>query len=424
MFLKSLHLVNYRGFADHQLSFEQASENSNKTKIRKTTILLGNNGTGKSNILKAIGLVLAGRDALPELLGEPESWIRLGQKQCEIHAVIQTKEDEERNLSIQIKKNDEVSDVLDRNRESLSELESALEHTNRSYFTLGYGATRRLNIERRLRSKSSPLRHLRAQNIGSLFSPEAMLTPIESWAMDMDYQGNKGAVSTIKRVMSDFLNGVQFSRIDKKSGSLMFKTPEGEVPMNLLSDGYQNVAAWVGDLLYRTTETFQDYKSPLNTRGVLLIDELEAHLHPNWQKELLAFLESRLPNFQIVTTTHSPVIAQQAKSGELFYLERKGKSLDLHGFVGNPQSLLLHQLIMSDAFGMDSDESFELTKKKARFEKLSQRSALSANLQNEMDGLKEELETGPMRARSNSTVSQEQAVLLQKIQSELEKITS
>ncbi len=126
-----------------------------------------------------------------------------------------------------------------------------------------------------------------------MFSPDAALTPIESWAMDLDYRQNQNAMSTIGKVMSQFLRGVKFLKIDKEKKQLIFKTPLGAVPMSQLSDGFQNVASWIGDLLYQVTEVFEDYKSPLRTRGLLLIDEVDLHLHPLWQRDLLAFLRKK-----------------------------------------------------------------------------------------------------------------------------------
>lgn len=420
MFLKSIHLKNVRGFTDHELSFEDPDVNSGKLKPRKTTILLGDNGTGKSNLLKAIGLVTAGRNALPELLGDPESWIQVRKRSCEITAVIQNQAGQEHELHLAIKKGDELSDVLDRAKETTAALDDALEHTNRSYFTLAYGPSRRLNVNRERGSKSSLYRHVRAQNVGTLFNVEATLTPIESWAMDMDYRKNRGAMQVIKTVMSDFLAGVKFARIDKKQGRLMFKTSHGIVPMNQLSDGYQNVAAWIGDLLYRTTNTFDDYKSPLKTRGLLLIDEIDLHLHPHWQRQLLGFLSRKLPNFQVVATTHSPVTAQQAGENELHYLQQRGKTLSLHQFDAMPQSLLLHQLLMSDAFGIASDESEKMEKKKARFEKLAKTKQPSKAQQAEFRKLKSELDRAPRAVRSNASMNQRHADLLRAIHDELE----
>ena len=86
MFLKSIHLNNVKCFSDIDLSFED--ENGD---IRKWTLLLAENGMGKSTLLKAIGLVTAGSDAIADLLGEPSDWIRSETRGCEISAVLVAK---------------------------------------------------------------------------------------------------------------------------------------------------------------------------------------------------------------------------------------------------------------------------------------------------------------------------------------------
>lgn len=420
MFLKSIKLKNFRCFSNHELSFVDDDSDNKKESIRKTTVLLGDNGTGKSNLLKAIGLVTAGRDALAELLDEPKSWIQVGKRFCQLDAVLKTATGEERQVFLRIEEKDTVSKVLDRAKKSLTELNEALEHTNRNYFVLAYGASRRLNVNRGHRTRSSDYNHVRARSVSTLFNPDATLNPIESWAMDMDYLKNRGAMNVISKVMSEFLRGVEFSKIDKKKGQLIFKTPFGTVPMSQLSDGYQNVAAWIGDMLHQITETFDDYKAPLKTSGLLLIDEVDLHLHLRWQRDLLAFLRRKLPNFQVVATTHSPITAQQANENELHYLERSGKSLKLHQFTGVPKELLLHQLVMSDAFGLVSDESVVLEKKKARYEKLCYAKKHTAAQKKEMERLEKELSLVPQTVRSNVPMSREHVDLLKTIRKELE----
>ena len=122
--------------------------------------------------------------------------------------------------------------------------------------------------------------------------------------------------------MHHLLPGVEFLRIDKKQGELIFSTPDGKVPMVRLSDGYQTTAAWCGDLLYRITRAYGNYKNPLAARGLLLLDEIDLHLHPLWQRELMSYLEEKFTNFQIVATSHSPMTVQQAGPGELFVMRR------------------------------------------------------------------------------------------------------
>ena len=157
----------------------------------------------------------------------------------------------------------------------------------------------------------------------------------------------------------------------------MFRTVDGEVPLNQLSDGYQNMAAWCGDLLYRITEAFPDRKDPLATRGVLLIDELDLHLHPVWRRQLVDFLSALLPNFQFIATTHSALTAQQSGEGELFVIRREGAKQRpvLVPFVGEPRLMQLHQLLMSPMFGLESMDSVAVEKARDTARKLHTRTA-------------------------------------------------
>ena len=102
--------------------------------------------------------------------------------------------------------------------------------------------------------------------------------------MDLDYRLKAGFASVRTR-LEDLLPGVSLARIDRRNRELIFATQDGELPLDQLSEGYQNMAAWCGDLLYRITEVYRDYRSPLSARGVLLIDEIDLHLHPVWQRE-------------------------------------------------------------------------------------------------------------------------------------------
>lgn len=421
MFLQYVRLKNFRGFADNELSFVEVDDENDEEFSRKTTILLGKNGTGKSNLLKAIGLVVAGRSALAELLGDVDSWVQYRKKFCRIDAVLETKAGDRREISLRIDRGKKRHEVLDKNLESLDALDSALEHTDRSYFTLGYGASRRLDYgEIRVKRRGSLYSERRAQGMASLFEPGSLLAPIESWAMDLDYRKDRGALEVIRKVFSQILGEVKFEKIDKANGQLLFRTPDGIVPMSYLSDGYQSVAAWIGDLLFRVTDSFADYTKPLHTRGLLLIDEVDLHLHPIWQRKLLEFLRTKLPNMQVVATTHSPITAQQAGPRELHFIERRGKSLNLQQFAGAPQDLLLHQLVMSDAFGLDSDESAEIEGKKRRLSRLSGLKRRTAVQEKEHRELVKELEGVPVRLRTNAKATDEQIALLQQIQKELQ----
>ena len=398
MFLKEIRLKNVRCFDDLVLSFAKEPNEDEKAKqegIRHWTVILGENGAGKSTILRAIALVTAGSDAVSELLGDPRSWVGYRKKFCEIEATLATKAGEERRVALRIEKGDSISRVIKRNSENLELLDAALEHTNRNYFVVGYGTSRRLSSGSSRRPKTSSFHHVRARGVATLFDPDATLNPLESWAMDLDYRKQQTGLRVVRKALRDFLPGVSLSRIDKKNGRLMMKTAEGVIPLQNLSDGYQNVAAWIGDLLYRITDAFDDYSSPLKARGLLMIDEVDLHLHAKWQRTLIDFLETKLPNFQLVVTTHSPITAQQAREGQLHYLSRDKGKLGIEKFQGDPRMLLVSQLLMTDVFGLETDESAIVEETKNRYRELRGKKTKSAKERDEMRVLSRSLKDMP-----------------------------
>lgn len=418
MFLKEIHLKNFRNLDSLSLSFDKQDM---KNSVRKWTVILGENGTGKSGILKAIALIIMGSDALAELIGKPEDWIKYGKDYCEVTAVITTKENEISNLKLRINRGESLSDILKKNEESLQLIDRAIDHATRNYFIVGYGATRKLSTANIQSSKRDIYRYNRAQSVATLFNPDASLHSLESWAMDLDYRKEGSGLKTVKQALDKFLPGVTFYKIDKENRQLLFKTQDGIIPLSLLSDGYQNMAGWLADLLYHVTNSFDDYETALKARGLLLLDELELHLHPVWQKELFTFINRLLPNFQIITTTHSPLTAQQAGENELIYLERIKGNIVANQFEGSPRKLLLHQLLTSDVFGLSTDESVYVEKLKAEYKQLKSKEKKSEKEEKKLRELKESIELLPKNPMSNSFLTSDMKDQLTEIRKSLKK---
>ena len=347
---------------------------------RKWTLLLGENGCGKSSVLRAIAMLLAGSDALIDLLGDPDAWIRNGARQCRIEGVLTTADGERREVALQINRGDTLKRVLSRNNESLQALDAAIAHTQRNYFVLGYGVSRRPPSNNKHAGVSDDgFRSPRARGLATMFSPDAGLVSLEQWAMDLEYRRGAQALKAVRFALDHLLPDMVFRKIDRENRQIMFTTPDGPVPLNQLSDGYQNMAAWCGDLLYRITEAFPDRKNPLETRGVLLVDELDLHLHPIWRRQLVVCLNATLPNFQVIATTHSALTAQQSGEGELFVIHRAGKNKRpaLVPFVGEPRRMMLHQLLMSPMFGLESMDSVEIEQARSGVRALANKSVSS-----------------------------------------------
>lgn len=369
MFLRRVELTNVRCIRSLTLPLTTPAGDA-----RRWTLLLGENGVGKSTVMRAIGLVLAGSSALGELIGECDSWIRAGARECTIAADLETSDGAPRRIHLKIRRGDTVKQVYQRNRTTLDLLDRAIAHGARNYPVIAYGASRRLSSARlSTQPVTSRFHHPRANNVATLFSPDAMLNPLETWAIDLHYRLQDEGLRIINDAMAKLLPGMTFTGIDRKRRDLMFDTVDGPVPLTYLSDGYQNMAAWCGDLLFRLTETFDDYRNPLAARGVLIVDEIDLHLHPVWQRRLREFLTDMFPNFQFVLTTHSALTAQQAGEGELFLMRRpddtQGPILEASGI--EPRTMMVHQLLLSPIFGLGTLDSLAVETMKKHYRQLT-----------------------------------------------------
>jgi energy-coupling factor transporter ATP-binding protein EcfA2 len=410
MFLQQLEVENLRSIPHASISFEDGAQAS-----RKWTLIMGENGCGKSSLLRALALVTAGSQALPALLPDPASLVRNGAAMARLKARLATKAGEERNIELLIGRDDTISDVLLRNVEGLRELDLALRRAARSYFVAGYGASRRLAEVERSRSLGKSRTPIRAQAVLSLFDRDASLEPLDAWIMQQDYATDGAGLADVREALDGLLPDVTFSRIDKAAGRVLFSTADGEVPLSELSDGYQNVAAWCGDLLAHISRAFDDRRRPREARGLLLLDEIDLHLHPRWQRALLAYIDRQFPNLQIVATTHSPFTAQQAKPGELHVMRRSAEgTIDLRPFRGDPRRLRIEDLV-DPLLGIATTESTWFEAQRAELNEA--RSAENAPRVSELEAVLGEAS----RARLNAQ-EREQVALLDTLRQTLTQI--
>lgn len=353
MFFRRLRLRNIRSIRELDISFQTGSGG------RPWTYVLGENGTGKSSVLRAIGLAMAGGDATAELVGDPDDWIRLGTTEAAIAVDFATADDKPRHAELTFRRGQKLIDFLDANREALGQIDAPVAKSERNYFVVGYGVSRRAPGQTFSGPHApSPFRTVRAQSLATLFWPDASLVSLEQWAMDQEYRRGSKGLDAVRTAFGTLLPDVEFGGIDRERRRLMFRTRDGDLPLAALSDGYQAMASWCGDMLFRITESFHDRRDPLKARGLLLIDELDLHLHPVWQRHLVAFLKKTLPNMQVVATTHSPLTVHQAGEGELYVLRRQGDDgARCIPYEGAPNRLLLHQLLQSPIFGLDTLDS-------------------------------------------------------------------
>ncbi|MFB2892752.1 AAA family ATPase [Aerosakkonemataceae cyanobacterium BLCC-F50] len=139
----------------------------------------------------------------------------------------------------------------------------------------------------------------------------------------------------------------EFSNLRVRRSPLrMTVTKQGqEFTVNQLSDGEKCLLAMVGDLARRLAIANPGLSNPLEGEGVVLIDEIELHLHPKWQREIIPALTRTFPNCQFIVTTHSPQVVSHVKPEGIFILEATSEGI----IAKKPES----------SFGRDSNQILE-----------------------------------------------------------------
>lgn len=179
-----------------------------------------------------------------------------------------------------------------------------------------------------------------------------------------------------------------------------FKTIDGPLPLNTLSLGTQSMIQWLAYLIIGYAE-YYGYPEDLTERpGVLIIDEIDAHLHPSWQRRIIPALTSHFPNLQIFCSTHSPLMIAGLEAGQLQMLRRdeNGRvtvSRNKEGTVGwTADEILRHLLAISDPTDIGAEERL------ARLQDLQLRQDLTAPEVAELEELRktvnQDLVRGPM----------------------------
>ncbi len=128
----------------------------------------------------------------------------------------------------------------------------------------------------------------------------------------------------IERAVVACVEGARHFRYDAALKDLILVMENGEVvPFWMLSDGYRNVVAMVADIAWRASVLNPQLgeRAPGLAEGIVLIDEIDLHLHPKWQRRVLSDLQRAFPRMQFIVTSHSPFIIQSLRPGQLVNLD-------------------------------------------------------------------------------------------------------
>jgi hypothetical protein len=225
----------------------------------------------------------------------------------------------------------------------------------------GYGATRRMGAG----SLSAPKE---AGPGDSLFREDVPLRNAEEWLLQADYAASKNSSDQeaakfrrdrIKQLLVNLLpevTDIRFIAPDKENPAarVEVQTPYGWIGMKDLSLGYRALIAWMVDLASRLFENYPDSPDPLAEPAVVLVDEIDLHLHPKWQRILMSYLGERFPNTQFIVTAHSPLIVQSAPDANIVVLRREGDHVVIDNDVEAIRGWRVDQILTSDLFDLES----------------------------------------------------------------------
>lgn len=165
------------------------------------------------------------------------------------------------------------------------------------------------------------------------------------------------SLASVKRAMLAMLDGFEDIHIDRKPLAMKVRKDGKYLKINQLSDGEKCTIALFGDLARRMTLANPERENPLEGTGVVLIDELDLHMHTSWQRKVLGILKETFPNIQFIISTHSPqILGEVDDTFNLLYMFKEGKKLALKSyksFVGWDTNVILEEVMHTSSVNQE-----------------------------------------------------------------------
>lgn len=215
----------------------------------------------------------------------------------------------------------------------------------------------------------------------SLFDSEQTLVNPISWLKDqklLEFEKSldaKNAIGEDKKSPNSFpiksLELMFYELLEKnvvikiEGSGVLFKEKGSDLTFDQLSEGYRSIIIFVSDLIYRLNKNVSEGQKIVDLRGIVLLDEIDLHLHPKWQRVIVKKLRNLFPKIQFIFTTHSPTVIQGASEDAVIYRVYRN-SEDGKTRVSDPyyrrdlDHLMINTLLTSPLFGLnDSRMNFD-----------------------------------------------------------------
>lgn len=379
-----IELTNFRGVQKQRIAFEN----------KNFVALIGDNGSGKTTILEAItkGFVPVLRTVNAEAMKECDlanKDVRNGANGTAVTLGITLDGEKyvwtnKRRLSSQ-QPFESAGDVKEENAKSLKELKSKYSQCveeRKLPLILYYGTDRiirevpqrghikNFQVTDALRNCFDNVNYFR--DFYDWFKTEEDIE-LRGIRENSDYKNPK--LNCVRTALERTIKGYFNLRIELAPSRMIMTNSEGvDLQIDQLSGGYKAVLSVIADIAKRLSMANPDSSNPLEEEAVILIDELDLHLHPKWQKEIVADLKRTFPNSQFIVSTHSPFIVQSLDADELFdiktmqYAEEEGnyrgwsiEAIQEHKMGVEPKTAIFNQHLEEFSAAMD-EEDYEKAK--------------------------------------------------------------
>lgn len=402
MYISKICLKNIRGFEELEFNLDRG-----KGTYAGWTVFTGDNGSGKSTLLKAIAVGLTGKDTARALQPSFNRWIRdkSGDEAYIQLEIIRCQEDDavvnfgkapsgKQFPAKIVLKNGGKETVLQptiptgkpKNYSTPDRTIWSLDA--KGWFSCGYGPFRRVfgASPEAMRQMVAPA----TERFVTMFQEAASLFEVDQWLKSLNHKAledktaERQQLELLLNILRDDLlpNQITIDRVD--SDGLWLKDRKGiQVSWGEMSDGYRAALALLTDIVRHLINAYgvegliaqdQDGKIYVKRSGVVLIDEVDAHLHPEWQREIGFWLKRHFPKIQFLVTTHSPIICQAADENGLFVLPEPGSSDLPRPLTSEEYKKVISSrpdtILLSPAFGLQNTRSTRAVEGRAELAKL------------------------------------------------------
>lgn len=339
MYLNNIQVQNFHGIRDINVDFKPGMN-----------VIIGKNGAGKTSLLEAMKVSLS--QSFSSINGVGIHLLENADVHYEMRMSGETTSNieyffpvsiladikyGESNYSLDIKK-ENSADRSRFSRVGFSEvLLSLLKDENSKLPFIYYNSSDRVASKTTIRGNEdnvtiSVKRNMRTD--GYLGALDGLVYPdnLRKWCLKMEmieYQENKKVWEYLqfRKIVSDFiinlaeLKGEGQIYYSMKAGDLVFKRTGKETAIHDMSAGYQTILYLIADIAYRLSllNPSSDYNAN-EAEGIVVIDEIDLHIHPEWQWKILNVFQTLFPKIQFIVATHSPMIISSARNANLIML--------------------------------------------------------------------------------------------------------